>query len=129
MWVRAFAVWLVIIGAEVVQGVLRTILLTPLIGDFRARQFGVVTGSFVVLAIAYLSVEWIRAPTAGLLAAVGIGWVVLTLAFEIGVERLVLGSPWERLWSDYDVARGGLLPFGLLVMALAPILAATRWHR
>jgi len=35
---RAFVVWLVMMGAEVVHGVLRAILLVPLVGDFRARQ-------------------------------------------------------------------------------------------
>jgi hypothetical protein len=128
VWVRAFAAWLAIIAAEMVHGVLRGVLLAPRVGDFRARQLGVATGCLLILGIAYLLVDWIGARTTALLAAVGTGWAVSTLAFEIGLGRLVLGSSWERLWSDYDVARGGLMPFGLLLMALAPILAA-RWRR
>ena len=127
MWLRAFAVWLLIISAEAVHGVLRILLVTPLVGDFRSRQIGVLTGSLLILSIAYLCVDWIRAPTMGRLGAVGAAWVALTLLFEVSLGRLILGYPWQRLWADYDVARGGLLPFGLLLMALAPICAA-RWH-
>ena len=127
MWQRAFAVWLLIISAEAIHGVLRTLFLTPLVGDLRARQLGVLTGSLLILAIAYLCVDWIRARTMGRLGAVGVGWVALTLAFEVSLGRLILGYTWERLLADYDVARGGLLPFGLLLMALAPILAA-KWR-
>jgi hypothetical protein len=127
MWQRAFAVWLLIISAEAVHGVLRTLFLMPRVGDFRARQLGVLTGSVLILAIAYLCVDWIRAGTMGRLGAVGAGWVALTLTFEVSLGRLILGYSWERLLADYDVARGGLLPFGLLLMAMSPLFAA--WAR
>ncbi len=54
----------------------------------------------------------------------GIVWVGLTLAFEILFGRLVTGLSWQRLASDYDPARGGLLAFGMLVLAAAPLIAA-----
>jgi hypothetical protein len=38
---RAFLLWLVIIAAETVQGILRGILLVPIVGDLLARQIGV----------------------------------------------------------------------------------------
>jgi hypothetical protein len=41
---RAFLVWLVIIASETVHGILRGILLLPLVGDFPARQIGVLGG-------------------------------------------------------------------------------------
>jgi hypothetical protein len=30
-------------------------------------------------------------------------WGVLTLAFEIGFGRFVVGATWERLLADYNV--------------------------
>jgi hypothetical protein len=126
MWLRALAVWLVLIGAEVVHGVLRTALLVPSVGDFRSRQIGVLSGSALILTIAYLSIGWIQpVRSATALLAVGLGWAALTLLFEISLGRLVLGYPWDRIASDYDMARGGLLPLGLAAMASAPLLAAT----
>ena len=48
---RAFAVWLLLITAEVVHGIVRTLVLTPVVGGFRARQLGVFIGSLLTLLI------------------------------------------------------------------------------
>ena len=125
--VRAFAVWLVVIGVETVHGVLRTLLLVPLVGDFPARQIGVLTGSALIFAVACVFVRWVGAGTTPRSAVVGLLWVVLTVLFEIGLGRLVLGLPWERITEDYDVTRGGFMGPGLVFMAASPWLAA--WLR
>lgn len=124
---RALLVWLAVIAAETVHGVLRGLLLVPLVGDLRARQIGVPIGSLIVLAVASLSVRWIAAGTTLRLLGVGLLWVVLTVLFEVGLGRFVLGLTWERIAEDYDHTRGGFLAFGLLVMAVSPVLAA--WLR
>jgi len=121
---RAVAVWLLIIAAETVHGILRTLLLVPLVGDVPARQIGVPIGSILILAIALLFVRWIGARTTLQLLGIGLLWVVLTILFEIGLGRLVLGLPWDRIVEDYDIARGGFLGFGLLFMSASPLLAA-----
>jgi len=118
------AVWLVIMFVEFVHGILRTLCLAPLVGDFLARQIGVLLGSLLVLTIAYLFVRWIRVGTTRSLIIVGLAWLVLTLAFELSFGRFVVGLSWERLTSDYDVLNGGLLPFGLIVLTLSPLIAA-----
>ena len=122
---RAFAVWLLIIGVETVHGILRTLLLVPLMGDFPARQVAVFTGSLLIFGVAYLFIRWIKAGTTLRLVAVGLMWVVLTVLFEIGLGRLVLDLPWERLTEDYDITRGGFLGIGLLFLAATPLLAAS----
>lgn len=122
--IRAFLVWLVIIAAETVHGILRGILLLPLVGDLPARQIGVLLGSLLIFGVAYLFIPWIAARTTLQLLGVGLLWVVLTVLFEIGLGRLVLGLPWERITEDYDVTRGGFMGVGLLFMAAAPLLAA-----
>jgi hypothetical protein len=124
---RALLVWLVVIAAETAHGVLRGLLLVPLVGDRPARQFGVPVGSLIVLAVAYLFIRWIAAGTTLRLLGVGLLWVVLTVLFEIGLGRLALGLSWERITEDYDPARGGFLGLGLLCMAVSPLLAA--WLR
>jgi hypothetical protein len=124
---RASLVWLVFIGVETAHGVLRTLLLVPLVGDLPARQIGVLTGSVLILGVACVFVQWVGAGTTSRLVAVGLLWVALTLLFEIGLGRLVLGLSWERLAEDYDLTRGGFMGPGLLFMAAAPWLAA--WLR
>jgi hypothetical protein len=121
---RAVLVWLVIIGVETVHGILRTLLLVPLVGDFPARRVSVFTGSLLIFGVAWAFVYWIGAGTRLRLLGVGLIWVVLTVLFEIALGRYALGLSWDRIAEDYDVTRGGLLGFGLLFMAMAPSLAA-----
>lgn len=124
MLLRAFLVWLIIIGVETIHGVLRMLLLVPLVGDFRARQVSVLTGSLLIFGVAYFSIRWIADKTRFRLLAVGLLWVVSTILFEIGLGRYGLGLSWDRITEDYDVTRGGMLGFGILFMAVSPWLAA-----
>jgi hypothetical protein len=122
--VRGFVVWVALIAAELVHGIARALWLVPAVGDFRARQVGVFTGTIINLFVATVCIGWIRPPRAGTAFLVGAMWLVLTVLFELGFGRLALRASWERIGSDYNVLDGGLLPFGLLALAFAPLLAA-----
>jgi hypothetical protein len=126
-WKRAFLVWLVLMTVESVHGILRTLLIQPIVGDFPARQISVFTGSLLILAVTYAFSGWLRETSNDLLLRMGVLWAILTVLFEVGIGRLLLHLSWERLWSDYDPRRGGLMLFGILVLMLAPILA--KWLR
>jgi hypothetical protein len=120
---RSLVIWLVLICAEILHGIARGIFLVPHVGEFRSNQIGVFTGSIIILVIAVVFVRWIGATRTMDLLAVGLLWLVLTLAFEIGFGRFVLGASWERLAADHNVLEGGLLPFGMIVLLFAPLLA------
>lgn len=122
--VRALAVWIILILAEILHGILRAVLLVPHVGEFRSNQIGVFTGSLIILAIALLTVRWIGASRQSQLLGVGLMWMALTVSFEILFGRFVVGASWERLASDYNVLQGGLMPFGLAVLVLSPWIAA-----
>ena len=121
---RAVAVWCLIFVLEVVHGVLRTIWLVPLVGDFRARQVGVLTGSLLILVVAVLTIRWIGIRGRRDLLRVGLLWVVLMVVAEVLLGRVVFGYAWSRIAEDFDVSRGGLLGFGMLVLAAAPWMAS-----
>ncbi len=122
-WLRALAVWWVIIAVESVHGTLRQLLLVPLLGDFRARQVSVLTGSLLIFLVAWLFVRWLGATGRRALLGIGLLWVVLTVVFEIALGRL-LGFEWSRLLEDYDLPHGGLMGLGLVAMFLTPLFAA-----
>lgn len=123
-WGRAFAVWVVIIAAETVHGILRTLILQPVVGDFRARQIAVFTGVIIILAVVYLFIPWLGGTSTPGLLLVGLLWLVLTVLFELGLGRLILRLPWDRIASDYDLSRGGLLSIGLMFLLLSPLIAS-----
>jgi len=121
---RGFFVWLIIIFAETIHGLTRTLLLEPLIGDFRARQVSVLTGAAMIVVVTFVFVRWLKGSSALDFILVGTMWVILTVSFEIVLGRFVLEVSWERIASDYNLLQGGLMLFGLLVMFFAPLMMA-----
>lgn len=119
---KGAAVWLLLMGTEVVHGIARTVLLAPRTGDLKARQISVFTGSALIMGITYLTIRWIGSRNTGTLLRLGLLWLMLTLLFEFVLGRKVLHLSWQRLLSDYDPRKGGLQPIGLLIMTLAPLL-------
>ncbi len=122
--VRALLVWLVMMGVEFSHGAFRALVLAPYLGDFRARQVSVFTGSLLIVLLACLFIRWIRARSTAALVLVGIFWLGLTLVFELGVGLYVFQRSWEDLASDFNIFKGGLFPLGLLVLTFSPLIAA-----
>jgi hypothetical protein len=120
---RALVVWFLMMVIETIHGVLRNHFLVPAIGDVGARQIGVLIGSALILGVAILTIGWIHPTSERSLLVIGALWLVLTLAFEFGLGR-VLGRPWAAMLADYDLSRRGLLSIGMVVLALSPWIAA-----
>ena len=123
-WVRVIAVWLIVMGVETIHGALREVGVAPYLGEFRARQVTVLTGTLLIVAVVTIFIRWLHLPTIRSMLAVGMVWVLLTVTFELVLGRVVLGYSWERMLSDYDLSRGGLLSLGLVIFALSPLIAA-----
>ena len=121
---RAFVVWLMMMSVETLHGIVRIKFLTPRVGDFRARQIGVFSGSSLLMVVVGCYWRWLDIHSSSMQLLVGALWVIWTLGFEIGLGRFVAHLSWQRIFSDFDLPRGGLLPLGLAVMALAPRIAA-----
>jgi hypothetical protein len=115
---RVLLVWVLIMVAESAQGALRRLVTDPDLA-FWIRQASVLLGAVVIFAITWACLRWMRIRTAAGALAVGGLWVILTLAFEVGLGR-ILGLGWRRILADYDLLHGGLMPLGLLAMALTP---------
>lgn len=124
---KSVAIWLIFIMAESLNGLIRTLWLVPSVGNLWAHQISFLTGSFLVLAIATLFIRWLHASRLSQLLGVGILWMGLTLAFEIGLGRFVLGYSWAQIAADYQLLHGGLMPIGLVWVALSPLMAAKIW--
>ena len=120
--VRALVVWVGLMIVEAIHGALRAAWLVPRIGDLPARRVGVVVGSLLILLVALLTIRWLGPRTVASCLGIGVLWVALTLPFEMALGRY-MGLSWERIGADFDPTQGGWLAFGLIFMALAPLIA------
>lgn len=121
---RALLVWLGIIFVETIHGILRSIVLVPLVGDLRARQLGVPIGSLLILIVSILTIGWLGTRKNAQLLCIGVLWVVLTIVFEFVLGYFILGLAIDRLASDYDMSRGGYMLFGLVCLLFSPLISA-----
>ena len=104
------------------HGILRVRLLNRQVGDRRARQIGVFTGSGTIFVIAWFLVPRLGASSIGELLGVGFLWLALMLAFEVAFGRLVFRASWPQLASDFDFRKGGLMSIGMAALLFAPLL-------
>ena len=122
---RAVGIWLTLMAVESVHGVMRRLFLEPQLGDLRARQVSVLTGAVLIALVFWFTLGWLRPQPVSRWWTLGLLWLGLTLAFEIGLGRAI-GMSWDRINSDFDPRRGGLLAFGMLVILVAPRVLAER---
>jgi hypothetical protein len=116
---RAVGLWLTLVAVESVHGVIRRLFLEPQLGDLRARQVSVFTGTALIGLVFWFTLGWLKPQPVRRWWALGLLWMALTLAFEIGVGRAT-GMSWARIASDFDPRRGGFLALGMLAILVAP---------
>ena len=126
--VRAFAVWLVILGAAVANGVVREAWLVPSLGPNSAHVVSTIVLAVSIVVIAAFFAAWLGPTSARETVVVGVVWLLLTLGFEFGAGHYLLGAPWSRLLEDYNIAAGRIWILVLVVTAFTPWALYRRTH-
>lgn len=119
----AVAGWMSIVPLAIANGALRQALLIP---HWGVRVAQPVSGILLILAIA--SVAWLlvgRLGTQrpGTWIAIGSGWLIATLAFELGVG-FATGRAWNEMMGAYRFVDNNLWPLVLVWIVCAPMAMA-----
>lgn len=123
MILRAFAVWLLMLGIAVVCGAARDRFLAPRMGADAARAFETVLGVAVFVAVIFSTIRWIEPDLErGKLLALGVGWTLATVAFEFGMG-LAMQKTWPEMLADYNLLAGRLWVLVLLALLVTPSIA------
>lgn len=121
---KVLVIWLVMLICAVLNGALREFVLLE-----NMPQAAALTTSGLVLCVLILVVALLLVPRLGPLtrtqsALIGLVWAGLTLVFEPAYARFMEERPWTALYEAYTFQDGNVWPLVLLVMLLAPLLAA-----
>jgi hypothetical protein len=121
---KAVLTWLLMIPVAVLNGLFRESVVRPRVGELRAHQCSVVTGSAGFMALVYAlwrdDVGRIRDRD---LVQMGAWWVITTIIFEFGFGRFLRGFSWRALLHEYNVREGRLWIVVLLVILFSPVIA------
>lgn len=118
MLLKYFLAWFGMMILAILNGGLRDVLYKPRVGDLAAHQISTVI--LLVLFAAYFRVLASVWPIESSKRAwiIGFMWLCMTLAFEIGLGRALLGYPWSRVLHDYNILAGRvwvLIPLWTLI--------------
>lgn len=125
---KALAIWIGILLLAVGNGALREGILVPVLGARAGLVLSGILLSLTIIGVAWLALPWLGTRRRPQLLGVGIGWLLLTLAFEFSFG-LWQGKSWSTLLGAYTFEGGNLWPIVLLVTAVAPMLAARLGNR
>jgi hypothetical protein len=109
-------------AAGFVFGVIRELLLIPLLGRTPGRWLEFVVMIAITFGIARHVARKITEPTRGHLIALGIGGMIVLLALEALFALYVVQLPLEKYLDSFNVLKGELFPWGLATMAIAPLM-------
>lgn len=123
LWKRATSAWLGFFVLAFVNGTIRVLAFTPLIGETWAHPLSVTTGILLFTGYAFLIWKWLGIRSVGHSLAVGAYWFALTVAAETFlINRWMSGLSWEQILQTYNLAEGQLWPLVLLWVGLLPII-------
>ena len=122
---RSLLSGLAVVVVEMLHGIFRVKILNPRVGDRAARRLGVLSGSALLLGLAWLFTPWLNPTLSSAQALVaGFVWLWMLLALDVGVGKLIFRFRWSRILDDFNPAKGSLLPFGMAFALIAPLLAS-----
>lgn len=128
MVLRALVIWCGLLAIAFANGLLRSVWLTAYFGDTGAQIVGAVILSSVVAVVAWRAIEWLHPRTANEALLIGDEWVLLSVAFQVVVGYVLVGTPWHRWLMEYNVTQGTLWELVLVTMLLMPVVAAFSHH-
>ncbi len=114
--------WIPMVFIAIINALLRQYGYLRFVGELAAHQISTVTGiALFGVYIWHVTGRW-RIESTGQAAAIGILWLVMTVAFEFLFGHYVAGNTWERLLLDYNILTGRVWVFVLLWIAVAPYI-------
>jgi hypothetical protein len=115
--------------AAIANGALRDVLLTPLLGEHPAEILSVLLLLiFIYIITALLLGRAGPVRRSADLWALGVLWMVLTIAFELVFFGVFLGVPVSELLAAYNVFAGELWLVVVVGVLLAPPLVGAGLH-
>jgi hypothetical protein len=121
---KCAAVWASFIPIAILNGLLREKCLVPLLGHRLALPLSGISGAVLFFLLAFFSLPWLGQLKPHHYRLMGMAWLAMTVLFEFLFGRLVAHKSWGELLQAYDLSTGNLWLLVLLMIAVAPLLAA-----
>jgi len=123
MIIKSFLIWLAIIPLAFLNGVLREMVINPIIGAEYGHPISCFSLCLFIFIICLFSIPRIGRGTAKTYLTIGLCWMLLTILFESCLE-LQSGNTFAGVIKTYDISTGNLWLLVVLFVGIAPRLTA-----
>lgn len=123
---KSFEVWLFVAVAASMNGMFRSLFLTPRVGEHTSHVLSVLILIIVVLLSSSVLVNRLLKEYGNTdLFLIGSIWATLTLSVDCVFEYFVLDIPWRAILSDYNLFSGRIWILVLTTELIGPWFMAS----
>jgi len=123
---KNFLLWLPMIPIAILNGMLREFGYKEYVGELAAHQISTVIGIVLIGLYIFLIFRFLKITSKTNAFQIGITWLAFTVLFEFGFGYFVMGHPFSKLISDYNIFEGRVWALFLIWLVLAPYLIYKR---
>jgi hypothetical protein len=120
--VYGYFVWVAFMVTGIVNGIFRVALLEASMREYFAHLISTAILCVALFVEINVFLDIVGDYSSGWLIALGVMWMLLTVAFEFGFGHFIARQSWSTLLENYNVLRGRVWPAVLLVVLLTPAL-------
>lgn len=120
LWIKILCLCFMLAGVETLHGIARTLLIAPKIGNKRAKQYSIISGTLLAFAVCYIMVPWLNIHVGYQLIFIGLVLALFMALFDITLARFVVKLKWGSVINDFNPAKGNYLIFGLILLIMIP---------
>jgi len=121
---HVIGLFILVAASEMLNGIARTLFLNKRVGVMNAKRISLLPALALCLLICYYYVPLLNIKTDGGLLLLGMSLSLFMGVFDVVVARFIVKARWETILDDFNIMKGNLLGFGMLVMAWCPLLAS-----
>jgi hypothetical protein len=112
--------WLGLVIVAILNGVLRVKGYSPYMSELAAHQLSTVIGLSLFGIFFWILTGAFCLRSSEQALGIGAMWLVLTILFEFVFGHFVMGHPWRKLFTDYNILEGRLWSLVLLWTFIGP---------
>lgn len=119
---RYLFVWLLLALVAMANGMLRQATYGKTVPELTAHHLSTMTAIAATGLVVWIVHRSWPIASAAQAWAIGLCWLVMTIAFEFGFGHYVAGHSWQRLAADYDLLQGRVWSLFLVWVTVLPVL-------
>lgn len=124
LFLKISIIWFVIAALAVANGLFRESVLVSNLGESIALPVSGMLLSLIVFIVTCLSFPLFGKNNALTYFLIGLQWVLMTLLFEFLFGHYVIGKTWSDILEVFNIMKGNLFIFVLIVSLFSPLLVA-----